>query len=122
MLRMADSTFRRERHIVTVITVAVCLVVLAAFAGVFLAHGNTFGIVDPLARWVRPTASSSDIARIHNMARKFGHFLIPAVAFALLVIGPLRKRPVLALALCVLFGVIDEWFQDLHAGTARYGT
>lgn len=116
MVKIADSTLRRERRLLTIITVAVFLVVLAAFAGVLLAHANTLAIVDPLVRWVRPTTSSSDIAHIHNVARKFGHFLIPAVAFALLVIGPLRKRPLMALALCALFAVIDESLQTFTPG------
>ena len=38
-------------------------------------------------------------------AKKFGHFLIPAIAFVVLVIGPLRRRPLLALLLCAAFAV-----------------
>jgi VanZ family protein len=103
-------------RIVSVITIAVFLVVLAAFAGVLLKHGNTLAVVDPLIRWVKPAASSDDIERIHKMAREFGHFLIPGAAFALLVIGPLRRRPVLALGLCTLFAVIDESLQAFIPG------
>jgi VanZ family protein len=105
-----------ESRIVRTLTIATFLLGLAAFAGVLLAHKNTLAIVDPLIRWVRPAAASADIERIHNVARKFGHFLIPAAAFALLVIGPLRKRPGLALILCVLFAVIDESVQTLIPG------
>jgi VanZ family protein len=105
-----------ESRIASAITVAMFLVVLAVFAGVSLTHGNTFALVDPVVRWVQPAASSAEIDRIHMMARKFGHFLIPAVAFALLVIGPLRRRPGLALALCALFAMIDESLQSFIPG------
>jgi len=103
-------------RIASAITVAVFLVVLAGFGGVLLTHQNTMMMVDPLVRWVRPDASSIDIDRIHLMARKLGHFLVPAVAFALLVIGPLRKHPLLALVLCALFAMIDESLQSFMPG------
>jgi VanZ family protein len=90
--------------------------ILAAFAGVLLAHANTLAIIDPLVRWLRPSASPADILRIHNIARKFGHFLIPGVAFALLVIRPLRRHPLIALALCALFASVDEFFQTFIPG------
>jgi len=105
-----------QRRLVNVITVAVFLVALAGFAGVLLAHGNTLAIVEPFVRWVRPSASFADIAQLHNVARKFGHFLIPAVGFSLLVLGPLRRRPRLAFALCVLFAAIDESLQTFLPG------
>lgn len=115
---MATRTQLRsfERRLVIIIWVALFLVILAAFAGVLMAHGNTLAIVDPLVRWLRPSASAADILRIHDMARKFGHFLIPAVAFALLVIGPLRRRPLVALTLCALFATVDEFLQTFIPG------
>jgi VanZ family protein len=109
-----------ERRLVIMIFGAMFLVILAAFAGVLLTHGNTLAIVDPVVRWLRPSVSPTDILRIHDMARKFGHFLIPAVAFALLVIGPLRRRPLIALALCALFASIDEFLQTFIPG--RHGS
>jgi VanZ family protein len=105
-----------ERRIVMSITVAVFLVVLATFAGVLFTHRNTFAIVEPLIRRMRPGASPAEIERLHNIARKLGHFLIPAGAFAALVIGPLRKRPAIALALCALFATIDECLQSFTPG------
>jgi VanZ family protein len=103
-------------RIVSAITIAVFLMFLAAFAGVLLKPGNTLAVVDPVIRWVEPAASSDDIERIHEMAREFGHFLIPGAAFAILVIGPLRRRPVLALGLCTFFAVIDESLQSFIPG------
>jgi len=105
-----------ERRIVIAITAATFMAVLAAFSGALMAHRNTMAIVDPIVRWLWPAASADDIARIHNAGRKLGHFLIPAAAFGLLVIGPLRRRPLIALILCALFAGIDEWFQTFTPG------
>jgi hypothetical protein len=81
-------------------TVAICIIALALFAGVAWHPKNTLALVDPFIRWVRPSASFGDIDRAHLMARELGHFLIPAVGFALLVVGPLRRSPLLALLVC----------------------
>jgi len=115
-MALREETHPLEGRIVKTIMVAVFLVLLAAFGGVFLTHQNTMMVVDPLIRWVRPAASSAEIDRLHIAARKLGHFLIPAAAFTLLVIGPLRRRPLIALTLCVIFAVIDESLQTFMPG------
>jgi VanZ family protein len=98
------------------VTVAIYVIALALFAGVTLHPKNTLALIDPFVRWLRPSASFEDIDRIHLMAREFGHFLIAAAAFVVLVIGPLRRRPLLALLLCGVFAVIDESFQHFMPG------
>ena len=105
-----------EHRIVSTIAITVFLVLLAGFAGILLNPRNTLALVDPLIRWLRPSASSADIDRFHTMTRDLGHFLIPAAAFGILVIGPLRKHPVFALVLCVLFAMIDESLQNFMPG------
>jgi VanZ family protein len=98
------------------IIVGIYVVVLALFAGVALHPQNTLALVDPIIRWFQPFASHEDINRIHLMAREFGHFLIPAAAFVALLIGPLRRRPLLALLLCAAFAIIDESLQNFMPG------
>lgn len=105
-----------ERRLVIIVWVAIVIVLLAFFAGILLVHGNTLAVVDPIVRWLRPSASPDDVTRIHNTARKLGHFMIPAAAFAVLVIGPLRRRPGIALALCAGFAVTDESLQTFIPG------
>ena len=83
----------------------------AAFSITFLTHSNTFAIAEPIIRWLVPGASAAEVSRLHIMARKTGHFLIPAAAYFLLVIGPLRNRRYTALALCAVFAVLDETLQ-----------
>jgi VanZ family protein len=105
-----------ESPAITWVTLAMYVIALAIFAGVALHPQNTLALVDPFVRWLRPSASLKDIDRIHLMAREFGHFLIPASAFVVLVIGPLRRRPFAALLLCAAFAVIDEFLQNFMPG------
>jgi len=109
-----------ERRIIQSIAVGTFLLVLALFAGVLLTHANTLAIIDPLVRWISPSASSAEIMSVHRLVRKFGHSLVPAGAFAILVIGPLRRRPLTALAICALFAVTDEFLQAFNP--ARTGS
>jgi VanZ family protein len=105
-----------KNRVVSALALAVFLVLLAGFAGVLLNPRNTLALVDPLIRWLRPSESSADIDRLHTMARDLGHLLIPAAAFGILVLGPLRRHPVFALVLCALFAVIDESIQNFMPG------
>jgi VanZ family protein len=79
-------------------------------------HGNTRAIVEPFFRWVYPKVSSEEIYAAHNLSRKFGHFVIPALAFLVLVNGPLRKRPLAALLVCAIFAFLDEGLQTFVPG------
>ena len=106
-----ESTPSLERRIVTVLLTIAFVAALAAFSITFLTHSNTFAIAEPIIRWLVPSASAAEVSRLHILARKTGHFLIPAVAYLVLVIGPLRKRPYTALALCAVFAVLDETLQ-----------
>jgi VanZ family protein len=114
--RRQDFVDMLESPTMAWITVVIYVIALAIFAGVALHPQNTLALIDPFVRWLRPSTSLEDIDRIHLMAREFGHFLIPAAAFLVLVIGPLRRRPLLALLLCAAFAVIDESFQNFMPG------
>ena len=107
----AESASSLESRIVTVLLTIAFMAALAAFSITFLTHGNTFAIMEPIIRWLAPSASAAEVSRLHALARKMGHFLIPAVAYFLLVIGPLRNRRYTALALCAVFAVLDETLQ-----------
>jgi len=100
-----------ERSIVKLLLTIAFVAALAAFSITFLTHSNTFAIVEPIIHRLDPGASAAEVSRLHIMARKTGHFLIPALAYFLLVIGPLRDRRYTALALCALFAILDETLQ-----------
>jgi VanZ family protein len=88
------------------------VVALALFSTMLFSQKNTFSIVEPIVRWFVPTASPETLAAVHNVVRKMGHFFIPTVAFWLLVLGPLRNRPVTALLVCIAFACLDEGLQN----------
>jgi VanZ family protein len=89
---------------------------LAAFSIAFLTHANTFALMEPILRWFAPGASAQDISTLHILGRKLGHFLIPALAYLALVLGPLRTRRYTALVLCAVFAVLDETMQAFTPG------
>ena len=89
---------------------------LATFSVGFFTHANTFALVEPIIRWLAPHASVQDISTLHILSRNLGHFLIPAVGYLALVLGPLRNRRYVALILCTVFAVLDETLQAFTPG------
>ena len=107
----AESAPSLESRIVTLLLTIAFVAAFAAFSITFLTHSNTFAVVEPIIRWLAPDASTAEVSRLHIMVRKMGHFLIPAIAYFVLVIGPLRNRRYSALVLCAIFAVLDETLQ-----------
>jgi VanZ family protein len=118
--RVAGSVSSLEARLVRLLWTVAFLAALAAFSITFLTHSNTFAMAEPLIRWIAPDASPSEISTLHILGRKLGHFLIPAIAYLILVTGPLRNRRLTALALCAVFAILDETvqaFTPLRTGT-----
>ncbi|MGO9061605.1 MAG: VanZ family protein [Candidatus Binataceae bacterium] len=109
--KAAESAASLESRIVTLLLTIAFVAALAAFSITFLTHSNKFAVVEPIIRRLAPDASAAEVSRLHIVVRKIGHFLIPAVAYFVLVIGPLRSRRYGALALCAIFAVLDETLQ-----------
>jgi VanZ family protein len=105
-----------ESRIVRFLWVATFVAALAAFSIAFLTHANTFALMEPIIRWLAPDASAQEVSTLHTLGRKLGHFLIPAAAYFVLVLGPLRNRRYTALALCAVFAVLDETLQAFTPG------
>ena len=74
---------------------------------------QTSRIIVPLLHWLMPTASHRTIVTLHAVIRKAAHVSEYAVLFLLLVRGPLRGRPVFALAICAAYAMLDEGHQML---------
>lgn len=53
---------------------------------------------------------------MHALIRKAAHFTNYGILFWLLIRGPLRGRPYVALALCVLYAMTDEAHQYFVPG------
>jgi VanZ family protein len=77
---------------------------------------NTSKIIEPMMRWIFPLASTETISVLHALIRKSAHFTEYGVLFWLLLRGPMRGRPYLALAVCVVYAFLDEGHQILVPG------
>ena len=77
---------------------------------------NTSRIIDPILRFLDPgiTAASVDVG--HTLVRKAAHFTEYGILFWLLVRGPMKERPYLALMLCVVYALTDEGHQTFVPG------
>ncbi|HEY1851142.1 MAG TPA: VanZ family protein [Candidatus Binataceae bacterium] len=82
----------------------------------FFSASNTSKIIEPLLQWFFPTASVATITLLHALIRKAAHFTNYAILFWLLIRGPLRGRPYLALGCCVLYAMLDEGHQIFVPG------
>ena len=81
------------------------------FSTSYFSAVNTGAIIEPILRWLMPSATAATIQDFHFLIRKSAHFTEYLVLFTLLLRGPMRARPFQALAMCALFAVSDEAHQ-----------
>ena len=89
---------------------AACIFLLSSS---FFSAADTAKVIVPILHWLMPAASHRTIVTIHAFIRKLAHVSEYAVLFLLLVRGPMRGRPVMALALCGVYALLDEGHQML---------
>jgi VanZ family protein len=77
---------------------------------------NTSKVIDPILRWLIPGISAASVDVCHMLVRKAAHFTEYGILFALLVRGPMKARPYLALMLCVIYALTDEGHQVFVPG------
>jgi VanZ family protein len=77
---------------------------------------NTSRIIEPILKWIFPTASFASISLAHAIIRKVAHFTNYAILFWLLIRGPLKGRPYIALGCCVIYAFVDEGHQIFVPG------
>jgi VanZ family protein len=77
---------------------------------------NTAHFIEPILRWMWPSAAAATISLTHGLIRKAAHFCNYAVLFWLLVRGPMAGRPYAALAMCVAYAMLDEGHQVFVPG------
>jgi VanZ family protein len=82
----------------------------------YFSAANTSKIIEPILRWIFPSASIATISLMHGLIRKAAHFTNYAILFWLLIRGPLEKRPYAALACCVIYAFLDEGHQIFAVG------
>ncbi|HXR25448.1 MAG TPA: VanZ family protein [Candidatus Binataceae bacterium] len=77
---------------------------------------NTSRVIEPVLRWLLPSATAATIALLHGLTRKAAHFTNYAILFWLLIRGPMAGRPYVALGLCVAYAMLDEGHQIFVPG------
>ncbi len=92
-----------------------CAIIFTLSTSAFSAL-NTSRLIEPMIRWLFPGASAATVGLLHGLVRKSAHFTEYGVLFWLLVRGPMAKRPYIALALCVLYAMLDETHQVFVPG------
>ena len=96
------------------------IVVWAAVIFTFSTSGftaaNTAEAITPILQWLFPSISPASLAIANMLIRKAAHFTEYGVLFWLLIRGPLRNRPYVAMAVCVVYAISDETHQLFVAG------
>jgi len=92
------------------------MAVLFVLSTSLFSAANTSRIIEPILRWIFPAASFASISLMHAIIRKVAHFTNYAVLFWLLVRGPLKGRPYVALGCCVIYAFLDEGHQIFVPG------
>jgi VanZ family protein len=82
----------------------------------YFSAANTSKLIEPVLRWIFPSASMATIGLLHALIRKAAHFTNYAILFWLLIRGPLKERPYTALACCVIYAFLDEGHQIFAVG------
>jgi VanZ family protein len=94
-----------------------CLPVAAWALLIFILSTSSFSAqetgwwIEPILRWLLPSASLHTIEVMHYAIRKLAHFTEYGILFLLLIRGPMRGHAVLALAACAAYAMLDEGHQ-----------
>lgn len=94
--------------------VAVWVAVILSLGTSYFSLARTAPIIDPIIRRLAPGSDPETVYNWHVLVRWSAHFSEYAVLFAALVIGPMRHRPLAALALCIACASLDEGLQALR--------
>jgi VanZ family protein len=111
----ARAAARREM-IAAWLPVVVWGAVIFTFSTAAFSAENTARIIDPVLVWLFPGISGVSMGVAHALIRKCAHFTEYAILFILLIRGPMRGRPVTAMALCIAYALLDEGHQVFVAG------
>jgi len=85
-----------------------CIFVLSTS---FFSSAQTSRIIVPFLHWLLPNASHRTIGNLHAVIRKLAHITEYAVLFLLLFRGPMKGHPIMALAICGVYAMLDEGHQ-----------
>jgi VanZ family protein len=91
--------------------VAAWFVLNFTFSTSYFSANATGSVIKPILRFLLPHADPLTIDTLHALIRKLAHFTQYAVLFWLLARKPMRRRPALALGVCVILALTDEGHQ-----------
>lgn len=77
---------------------------------------STSRVISPVLRWAVPGISIAWLDLANTLVRKAAHFTEYGVLFWLLIRGPMKGRPMVAMAICVAYALTDEGHQIFVAG------
>jgi VanZ family protein len=92
------------------------MAVLFILSTTIFSAANTSKFIEPLLHWIFPSAAVATISLMHSLIRKAAHFTNYAILFSLLIRGPFKNRPYIALACCVAYAFLDEGHQIFVVG------
>jgi len=77
---------------------------------------STGRIISPILKWLFPGIGLTSLDLANGLIRKAAHFTEYGILFWLLIRGPMKGRPLLAMALCVAYALTDEGHQLFVVG------
>jgi VanZ family protein len=77
---------------------------------------NTSAIFTPILEWFFPAIPTFSLGVANLLIRKAAHFTEYAILCWLLVRGPLKRHPLVAVAFCVGYALLDEGHQVFVPG------
>jgi VanZ family protein len=77
---------------------------------------STARVISPILKSLLPGITPAALDLANSLIRKAAHFTEYGILFWLLIKGPLKGRPVLAMALCVGYALTDEGHQLFVVG------
>jgi VanZ family protein len=94
--------------------VALCIAVILTLGTSYFSLTRTALVIDPIILWLAPGATADAVYNWHVLIRWSAHFGEYAVLYTALALGPMRRRPLGALALCIACAFLDEGLQALR--------
>lgn len=93
------------------VPIVIWALVIFTFSTSGFTASDTSRIIAPFLRWLIPGISAASLDLVNALMRKAAHFTEYGILFWLLIRGPLKGRPLLAMAFCVVYAFSDEGHQ-----------
>ncbi len=106
----------RQTPLIEWLPIILWAAVIFTFSTSGFSAANTSRIVTPMLKWLFPAISPASLGVANALVRKAAHFTEYGILFWLLIRGPLKGRPIIAMGICVLYALSDEGHQIFVPG------